>query len=151
MALMASTLHSESGISAILKLPGMILRLSRRTEDDLVDTAFRRWFEGAGLCALRGVSANRRKRKMDMDMRLFNDMGSEASQPLFLGGGHDQQLLLVSKSRPMKQRRDDYSKRFTLHKDNQVSAGKKKGSVETPPVAYKNNSKRKTFIYGYST
>jgi hypothetical protein len=109
MALMASTLHSESGISAILKLPGMILRLSRRTEDDLVDTAFRRWFEGAGLCALRGVSANRRKRKMDMDMRLFNDMGSEASQPLFLGGRHDQQLLLVSKSRPMKQRRVYFS------------------------------------------
>jgi hypothetical protein len=38
-----------------------------------------------------------------------------------------------------------------LHKDNQVVAGKKKGSVETPPVAYKNNSKRKKVLYGFST
>jgi len=40
---------------------------------------------------------------------------------------------------------------LSFHKDNEGVAGKKKGSVETPPVAYKNNSKRKTLLYGFST
>jgi hypothetical protein len=51
----------------------------------------------------------------------------------------------------IKRRREDFFMSLYFHKDNEVASGKKKGSVETPPVAYKNNSKRKTLIYGFST
>lgn len=67
----ASSRHRESGTPEILKLPGMMLRLSSRLVDMFTANFLCRWLEGMIVCPHTMVAMSREMATKDMDLDPF--------------------------------------------------------------------------------